>query len=52
MSLNVSGTIIWSKEADLENEKIFALGIKFEKMSPKLKGMMFAFADGICTRNI
>ena len=51
MALNVSGTIIWGKEVDLENQKTFVLGIKFEKMSPKLKGMMFAFADSICTNN-
>lgn len=51
MALNVSGTIIWGKEVDLENEKTLVLGIKFEKMSPKLKGMMFVFADSICTKN-
>lgn len=51
MALNVSGSIIWCKEVDLEYEKTFVLGIKFEKMSPKLKGMIFAFADSICMPN-
>lgn len=51
VALNVSGTIIWSKEVELENEKVFLLGIQFEKMSPKLQGMMFAFADSICVQN-
>jgi hypothetical protein len=48
MALNVSGSIIWCKEVGLECEKTFVLGIKFEEMSPKLKGMMFAFAGSIC----
>lgn len=50
MALNVSGTIIWSREMQLEDEKTFLLGIKFKNMVPKLKGMMIAFADSICNR--
>ena len=51
MALNVSGTIIWSREMQLDDEKAFLLGIQFKKMSPKLKGMMITFADSICSRN-
>jgi hypothetical protein len=51
MALNVSGTIIWSKELPLEDETSVLLGIQFNKMTPKLKGMMFAFADSICSKN-
>ena len=51
MALNVSGTIIWSREVQLEDEKTFLLGIKFKKTAPKLKGMMITFADSICNRN-
>ena len=50
MALNVSGTIIWSREVTLEDEKTFLLGIKFKKMAPKLKGMMITFADSICQK--
>ena len=51
MALNVSGNIIWSREAQLDDEKTYLLGIKFKKMAPKLKGMMITFADSICNRN-
>jgi hypothetical protein len=50
MALNVSGTIIWSREVTLQDEKTFLLGIKFKKMAPKLKGMMITFADSICQK--
>jgi len=51
LALNVSGTIIWSREVQLEDEKTFLLGIRFKKMVPKLKGMMITFADSICNKN-
>ena len=51
MALNVSGSIIWSREVQMDDEKTFLLGIKFKKMAPKLKGMMITFADSICHRN-
>jgi hypothetical protein len=51
MALNVSGTIIWSREVQSEDERTFLLGIQFKKMAPKLKGMMITFADSICNRN-
>jgi hypothetical protein len=51
MALKVSGSIIWSREVQMEDEKTFLLGIKFKKMAPKLKGMMITFADSICNRH-
>ncbi len=51
MALNVFGTIIWSKEIRFEAEKTYIIGIQFEEMSPKLRGMVFAFADSICSRS-
>ena len=50
MSLTVSGTIVWSKSMHIEHKKTQALGIRFEKMSPKVRGMVFTFADSICSR--
>jgi hypothetical protein len=51
MALNVFGTIIWGKEVRLEKENNYIIGIQFDEMSPKLRGMVFAFADSICNRN-
>ncbi len=50
MSLVVSGAVVWSKAMRIESEDTFALGIKFEEMSPKLRGIIFAFADSICSK--
>ena len=51
MALNVFGTIIWGKEVHFEKENSYIIGIKFEEMSPKLRGMVFAFAESICSRS-
>jgi len=51
MALSVAGKIVWSKDVPLNEEKLLALGIKFEDMSPKLRGMVFAFAENICSTN-
>ena len=51
MALNVFGTIIWGKAVRFEKENHYIIGIQFEEMSPKLQGMVFAFADSICNRN-
>jgi hypothetical protein len=50
MALNVFGTIIWGKEVRVEKQNNYIIGIQFEEMSPKLRGMVFAFADSICSR--
>ncbi len=51
MTLTISGTIHWCKEIILGPNKNIALGIKFKEMSPKLRGMMFAFVDSIYRLN-
>jgi hypothetical protein len=45
MTISVTGAIVWNKEVVIEGTKTFALGIKFEEMSPKLGGLLVVFAD-------
>ena len=45
MTLNVSGSVVWSKEVSFEGQKTVALGIRFKDMAPKLSGMLVVFAD-------
>ena len=45
LELKVSGKIAWTKETIFRGEKTLALGIQFQDLSPKLKGMLFVFAD-------
>jgi hypothetical protein len=51
MALSVSGTIVWSREVRFKKKKTVALGIQFKDMSPKLRGMVFAFAGSISSKN-
>lgn len=46
MELRVSGKIVWTKETTFEGGKTLAVGIQFEDLSPRLRGMLFVFADG------
>jgi CRP-like cAMP-binding protein len=45
MTLNVSGSVVWSREVSFEGQKTVALGIRFKDMAPKLSGMLVVFAD-------
>ena len=45
MELKVSGKIAWTQEVVFQREKTLALGIQFQDLSPKLRGMLFVFAD-------
>jgi len=45
MELKVSGKIAWSQEIIFRGEKTLAVGIQFQDLSPKLRGMLFVFAD-------
>ena len=46
MELKVSGKIAWTQEIIFKGEKTLAVGIQFQDLSPKLRGMLFVFADG------
>lgn len=45
MELKVSGKIAWTQEVIFQGEKTLAAGIQFQDLSPKLRGMLFVFAN-------
>ncbi len=45
LELKVSGRIAWTKEVILPKEKTLAVGIQFRTLTPKLRGMLFVFAE-------
>jgi CRP-like cAMP-binding protein len=47
MELKVLGNIIWRHEIHFNGHKTLALGIRFEEDSPKLRGMLFMFANSL-----
>jgi hypothetical protein len=47
MALQVSGNVVWSDEVLFEGQKTLVLGIQFTDMPAKLRGVLFAFADGL-----
>ena len=47
LSLNVKGTVIWSRQINIEEETTVALGMRFQKMSPKARGMLLGFANNL-----
>jgi len=47
ITLNVLGSIVWSKEVVDEEQRTVALGIRFEKMSPQMSGLVVVFANSL-----
>ena len=45
MELKISGKIAWTSETIVRGKKTLALGIQFQDLSPKLRGMLFVFAN-------
>lgn len=45
MTLNVAGSIVWSREVSIEGRQTVALGIRFKDMTPRMNGMLVVFAD-------
>ena len=45
LELKVSGRISWTHEIIYRGERTLALGIQFQDLSPKLRGLLFVFAD-------
>jgi hypothetical protein len=45
LAVKVSGYVIWHRPVYLKSRKTLALGVGFEEMSPKLRGMLFQFAN-------
>ena len=51
LKLKVSGNIVWTQTIRVNGKQTLALGIKFDEMSPKFQGMLFAFADNLGVLN-
>ena len=47
MHIKVLGRIAWSYAVNLNDQKTLVLGIQFEEMSPRLRGMLFMFANSL-----
>jgi CRP-like cAMP-binding protein len=45
MELKVSGKIAWTQEIIFKGKRTLAVGMQFQDLSPKLRGMLFVFAD-------
>ena len=45
LELKVSGKIVWTQETIDKGKKTLAVGIQFQDLSPKLRGMLFVFAE-------
>ena len=47
LSMNVKGAVIWSRRINTEEEATVALGMRFQEMSPKARGMLLGFANNL-----
>jgi len=47
LSLTVKGTVIWSRQINTGEEDTVALGMRFQEMSPKARGMLLGFANSL-----
>lgn len=47
LSLSVKGSAVWSREINIEKNTTVALGIRFQEMSPKARGMLLGFASSL-----
>ncbi|MBE9544505.1 MAG: cyclic nucleotide-binding domain-containing protein [Proteobacteria bacterium] len=47
MELKVLGNIMWRHQIHFNGHKTLAMGIRFEEDSPKLRGMLFMFANSL-----
>ena len=45
MELKVSGKIAWTQQTIIRGKRTLLVGIQFQDLSPKLRGMLFVFAD-------
>jgi len=47
MELKVLGNVVWNHPIHFNGKKTLALGIRFKEDSPKLRGMLFMFANSL-----
>lgn len=49
ISLTILSRLAWYKEADMDGEDTFAIGIQFNEMPPRLRGLLIVFANAVGT---
>ena len=47
LTINVPGKIVWKRQIDIEQNTAIALGIQYQKMSPKSQGMLMGLANSL-----
>jgi CRP-like cAMP-binding protein len=47
LTLNIQGRVAWLREVSFEGRKTYALGVYFEHLTPKLKGLLIALFNGM-----
>jgi len=45
--LKISGKIVWHREVVHNGAKTVALGMQFDEMSPKIRGLLFALFNSL-----
>jgi hypothetical protein len=45
--LKISGKIVWSREIVQNGTKTSAIGMQFDEMSPKIRGLLFALFSSL-----
>lgn len=47
ISLTILGRLAWYKETDLDGDDTYAIGIQFNEMPPRLRGLLIVFANAV-----
>ena len=47
LMLKISGRIIWRREVVHNGAKTLAMGMQFDEMSPKIRGLLFALFNSL-----
>lgn len=47
ISLTILGRLAWYKETDIDGEGTYAIGIQFNEMPPRLRGLLIVFANAV-----
>ena len=45
--LKISGRLIWRREVARNGTKTLAIGMQFDEMSPKIRGLLFALFNSL-----
>lgn len=47
ISLTILGRLAWYKETDMDGEDTYSIGIQFNEMTPRLRGLLIIFANAV-----